>query len=87
MGAMSHHSTTAVATARTAGDARPVHPLWMRVTHWLNAIAVIVMVMSGWRIYDASPLFPFTIPAQLHAGWLVGRRLAVALCGHVVAGV
>lgn len=73
MGAMSHHSTTAVATARTAGDARPVHPLWMRVTHWLNAIAVIVMVMSGWRIYDASPLFPFTIPARFTlGGWLGG---------------
>lgn len=73
MGAMSRHTTTSVAVARTAGDAHPVHPLWMRVTHWFNAIAVIVMVMSGWRIYDASPLFPFTIPARFTlGGWLGG---------------
>ena len=34
-----------------------VHPLWLRVTHWINAVAVIVMIGSGWKIYNASPLF------------------------------
>ena len=28
----------------------PIHPLWLRVTHWLNVLAVVIMVMSGWRI-------------------------------------
>jgi Ni,Fe-hydrogenase I cytochrome b subunit len=33
-----------------AADRVPIHPVWMRITHWLNAIAVLVMVASGWRI-------------------------------------
>lgn len=46
---------TSTAIASTAPDARPIHPLWMRITHWLNALAVLVLVTSGWRIYNASP--------------------------------
>ena len=50
-----------------------VHPLVVRVTHWINAIAVLMMVTSGWRIYNASPLFDFTFPADLTlGGWLAG---------------
>ncbi len=50
-----------------------IHPVWLRITHWLNALAVVVLVMSGWRIYDASPLFGFDIPAGLTlGGWLGG---------------
>ena len=45
----------------------PIHPLWMRITHWLNALAVLVLVTSGWRIYDASPLFDFDIPTAITA--------------------
>lgn len=53
--------------------ADPVHPLWLRLTHWLNAAAVFIMAASGWRIYNASPLFGFTIPAELTlGGWLAG---------------
>jgi Ni,Fe-hydrogenase I cytochrome b subunit len=29
---------------------RPIHPLWMRVSHWLNAVAVLILIASGWRI-------------------------------------
>jgi thiosulfate reductase cytochrome b subunit len=54
-------------------DRRPIHPLWMRITHWLNALAVLMLVTSGWRIYDASPFFPFTIPTVVTlGGWLGG---------------
>ena len=50
-----------------------VHPLVVRVTHWINALAVLIMVASGWRIYNASPLFDFTFPADLTlGGWLAG---------------
>ena len=52
---------------------RPVQPLWVRLTHWLNALAVLVLVASGWRIYNAAPFFPFTIPKELTlGGWLGG---------------
>jgi thiosulfate reductase cytochrome b subunit len=50
-----------------------IHPLIVRVTHWVNAFAILVMVTSGWRIYNASPLFPFRIPNELTlGGWLAG---------------
>ncbi|MEX8194248.1 cytochrome b/b6 domain-containing protein [Comamonas guangdongensis] len=52
---------------------KPLQPLWLRVTHWLNALAVLVMVMSGWRIYNASPIFDFAFPSGLTlGGWLAG---------------
>jgi thiosulfate reductase cytochrome b subunit len=53
-----------------------VHPLWLRVTHWLNACAIFIMVLSGWRIYDASPLFGFRFPGEITLGaWLGGALL------------
>src|SRR5262245_10015177 len=53
-----------------------VHPLWLRITHWVNALAVVVMIGSGWEIYNASPLFPFTCPQSITiGGWLAGALL------------
>lgn len=50
-----------------------IHPLIIRIWHWLNAAAIIVMIMSGWRIYNASPLFDFRFPNQITlGGWLAG---------------
>ena len=50
-----------------------IHPLVVRVWHWLNAVAIVVMVMSGWRIYNASPVFPFRFPNEITlGGWLAG---------------
>ncbi|OGA43826.1 MAG: cytochrome B [Betaproteobacteria bacterium RIFCSPLOWO2_12_FULL_65_110] len=54
-------------------DTRPVHPAWLRATHWLNALAVVILAMSGWRIYNAAPFFDFTIPGAITlGGWLGG---------------
>jgi thiosulfate reductase cytochrome b subunit len=33
-----------------------VHSRFVRITHWLNAIAIIVMIGSGWRIYNNDPI-------------------------------
>jgi thiosulfate reductase cytochrome b subunit len=53
-----------------------IHPLWVRITHWINAIAIFVMIGSGWQIYNASPLFPFTFPRSIAlGGWLAGALL------------
>lgn len=51
-----------------------VHPMWVRATHWLNALAAIAMMLSGWQIYDASPIFPhFMFPMSITlGGWLAG---------------
>jgi thiosulfate reductase cytochrome b subunit len=45
-----------------------IHPAWVRVTHWVNALAMFVMITSGWRIYNASPLFPFQFPPEITIG-------------------
>ncbi len=58
-----------------------VHPIWLRVVHWLNALGILVMVLSGWRIYDASPFFPFNFPT----GWTLGGWLGGALQWHFAA--
>jgi thiosulfate reductase cytochrome b subunit len=52
---------------------KKVHPLVVRITHWVNALAILVMVLSGWKIYNASPLFDFSFPDELTlGGWLAG---------------
>jgi thiosulfate reductase cytochrome b subunit len=58
-----------------------VHPLIVRVTHWVNAAAILIMVTSGWRIYNASPLFDFKVPN----GFTLGGWLAGALQWHFAA--
>ncbi|MGA8650602.1 MAG: cytochrome b/b6 domain-containing protein [Xanthobacteraceae bacterium] len=53
-----------------------IHPAWVRVTHWINALAMLLMIGSGWQIYDASPLFGFEFPKQIALGnWLGGALL------------
>jgi thiosulfate reductase cytochrome b subunit len=53
-----------------------IHPAWVRITHWINAVAMLVMIGSGWRIYNASPLFPFVFPNPITlGGWLSGALL------------
>ena len=50
-----------------------IHPAWLRLTHWVNALAVVIMVMSGWRIFNASPLWEYTFPPSITlGGWLGG---------------
>ncbi len=69
---------------RAATSSRPLapaHPLVVRLTHWVNVFAIVCMIMSGWLIYDASPLFGFRFPlwATL-GGWLGG-----AIAWHLAA--
>ena len=55
------------------GQTGVIHPAWLRLTHWLNAVAVVVLATSGWRIYNAAPFFPFELPRALTlGGWLGG---------------
>ncbi len=57
-----------------AADSTPsIHPAWLRATHWLNAVAVVIMVGSGWRVYNAAPVFDFRFPDEVTmGGWLGG---------------
>ena len=48
-----------------------VHPLTVRIAHWINVLAVLMMITSGWQIYNASPLFDFVFPDSVTlGGWL-----------------
>jgi thiosulfate reductase cytochrome b subunit len=71
--------TAATETSHDVTAAPPpatIHPLWLRVTHWINAVAVVIMIGSGWEIYNASPLFPFAFPQSITlGGWLAGALL------------
>ena len=50
-----------------------IHPAWLRIAHWLNVLAVVVMATSGWRIYNAAPFFDLRFPPEITlGGWLAG---------------
>jgi thiosulfate reductase cytochrome b subunit len=53
-----------------------IHPGWVRISHWINALAILVMIGSGWQIYNASPLFKFEFSKHIALGqWLGGALL------------
>src|SRR3981081_413544 len=53
--------------------AKVIQPAWVRTVHWINAVAMILMIMSGWQIYNASPLFGFKFSSNITlGGWLPG---------------
>src|SRR6187399_1810404 len=61
----------------SAAPAKVIQPAWVRALHWTNAFAMVLMIMSGWQIYNASPLFSFLhFPASITlGGWLGGALL------------
>ncbi len=60
-------------TVQPSETAARVHPAMVRITHWVGAAAVIAMTLSGWAIYNASPILPFVFPPSLTlGGWLGG---------------
>src|SRR5487761_2626979 len=64
------HERTAPATAKV------IQPAWVRTMHWINAVAIVLLIMSGWQIYNALPLFNFTFSHSIAlGGWLGGALL------------
>ena len=56
-----------------AADQRSAHSAPVRIMHWIGAYAVICMILSGWQIYNASPILPFSFPRWMTlGGWLAG---------------
>ena len=70
-----------------------LHSPVVRVTHWLNALSIIIMIGSGWRIYNQEPLFGFEFPVWMTLGgepqisqhWHNEEGLAGALQWHFAA--
>ncbi len=56
--------------------AKVIQPAWVRALHWTNAFAMVLMIMSGWQIYNTSTLFGFSFAKSLTlGGWLGGELL------------
>src|SRR5258708_36855537 len=62
------------------------HPLPIRITHWVNAISLFVLVASGLRIFRAFPSFGPNIPENvlldIPKSCTFGEWLGGALPGH-----
>ena len=69
-------------SAKPARDWQPLHPLAIRIMHWTNAVAMIVMIMSGWAIYNDEVIFGW-----LHfPNWItIGNGPEGALQWHFLA--
>src|SRR5260221_5040354 len=69
-------SSLAASEVHTAPTAKIIKPGWVRIAHWINAVAIVLMIMSGWLIYNASPLFDFKFSSNIAlGGWLGGALL------------
>ena len=62
-------SRVASSSASARQPTSPLHPLPIRFMHWTNAFAMIVMIMSGWGIYDDYVIISgFHFPKYLRLG-------------------
>jgi thiosulfate reductase cytochrome b subunit len=58
----------AVAVQAPAQRSGKIQPLIVRLTHWVNAVAMVIMIGSGWRIFNDDPLFPFIFHPDITLG-------------------
>ncbi len=58
-----------------ARQRRQLHPV-VRITHWVGAAAMMCMILSGWQIYNASPILPFLFPPWATLGGWLGAGIA-----------
>ena len=80
--------TAETMTAPYAGAA--IHPVWVRVCHWINALAILAMIGSGWQVYNASPLFDFEFSKHITLGQWLGGALQwhfAAMWALVINGI
>jgi thiosulfate reductase cytochrome b subunit len=59
------------------------HPAIRRIAHWLQALSILLMIGSGWRIYNTDPIFPFSFPEM----FTLGGDGAIAIVHHNDGGV
>ena len=75
-------SAATIEADRPQRSGRRLHPWPVRVMHWTNAVAMIVMIGSGWGIYDDSVIFGFLYFPH----WLrIGDWAAESLLWHFAA--
>ncbi len=57
---------TSDATAPVVEEQR--HSAIVRIAHWCQVLAIVIMIGSGWRIYDNVPILPFEFPYWITLG-------------------
>jgi thiosulfate reductase cytochrome b subunit len=76
MSSLAASDSSATTQEQAQENARVIQPAWVRAMHWANAVAMLLMIMSGWQIYNASPLFGFRFASSITlGGWLGGALL------------
>jgi hypothetical protein len=64
-----------------------LHPLPVRIMHWINAAAMIIMIMSGWKIYNDDVIFSWLrFSDAITLGTWAQHGIAVALLRNVDSG-
>jgi thiosulfate reductase cytochrome b subunit len=51
--------STPTVTSAVPAERHPLHPLPLRIMHWINAVAIFIMIGSGWKIYNDDVIFGF----------------------------
>jgi thiosulfate reductase cytochrome b subunit len=76
---MSHAKTNPAAALRPAPIGRRLHPLPVRVMHWVNAVIMLIMITSGRGIYDDDPVIRGFVFGSF---WRLGDWAAWSLNWH-----
>jgi thiosulfate reductase cytochrome b subunit len=66
-------------------------PLWIRLWHWSNALAIIILSITGISLHFADPNLPlveFSLAARIHnvAGVCLAVLYAVFVIGNILTG-
>src|SRR3984957_19979666 len=52
-----YSSMSSPAVKSTGCKKRQLHPLPLRIMHWINALAIFIMIGSGWKISKDDGIF------------------------------
>jgi len=63
----------------SSASPRRLHPLPVRIMHWINALAIFIMIGSGWKIYNDDVLFSFL---RFPDGIVIGKWAQYGLQWH-----
>lgn len=64
-----------------------IHPAWLRVAHWANAPPILLLVTSGWRIYNVTGFLGFHIPAELTLAGPLAATADTAPCAGLALDI
>jgi thiosulfate reductase cytochrome b subunit len=76
---VSQANPTVAAAVHAVPIGRRLHPLPVRIMHWVNAAVMMIMITSGWGIYDDDPIIRGFV---FNSFWRLGDWAAWSLNWH-----